>query len=202
MKIVVTGIGTDVGKTVVSAILCKAFNLNYWKPIQAGELTNSDSIKVKALSGCNTLPELYRLERPMSPHTAAMEEGITIQLDELKVPEVEPLLIEGAGGLMVPINNEGLTYMDVFKKWSIPVVVVSRHYLGSLNHTLMTISLLKQHNIPIKGIIYVGETHSNNLRFLEKHLQIPTLAKIPLTDEVNAEFVQQQAEVIKSSWVL
>lgn len=199
MKIVVTGIGTDVGKTVVSAILCKAFNLNYWKPIQAGELTNSDSIKVKALSGCNTLPEMYRLERPMSPHTAAMEEGITIQLDELIVPEIDPLLIEGAGGLMVPINNEGLTYLDVFKKWSIPVVVVSRHYLGSLNHTLMTVSLLKQHQIPIKGIVYVGETHPNNLLFLEKHLNIPTIGHIPLTDELDETFISQQAELIRNN---
>ena len=129
-KLFITGIGTNVGKTVVSAILCKATGAAYWKPVQAGDLDDTDSDKVRALSGSEILPEQFRLNTPASPHLAAKLDGITIQKENLSIPEsTGNLLIEGAGGLMVPLNEEGLLYLDVIQNWKIPVVLVSRHYL-------------------------------------------------------------------------
>jgi dethiobiotin synthetase len=194
MKLVVTGIGTNVGKTVVSAILCEALKLNYWKPVQAGDLDQSDSIKVANWVDVNILPEKYRLQRALSPHTAAFEEKVNITLADFVLPKEDHLLIEGAGGLMVPISNEGFTYIDVFQKWQIPVVLVSMHYLGSINHTLLSIEALKSRNIPIAGLIFVGETHPNNVDYITKFGGVPVLGNIPLTQEVNKAFVANQAQ--------
>lgn len=131
-KFVVTGIGTDVGKTVVSSILAEALKANYWKPVQAGDLQRSDTIKVKEYTeNVTVLEEGFRLTEPISPHAAAEIDGVSIELEALKIPEVsDGLVIEGAGGLLVPINLEGLTYADVFENWGLPVIVVSRHYLA------------------------------------------------------------------------
>ena len=155
-KFVITGIGTDVGKTVVSSILAEALKASYWKPVQAGDLDNSDSIKVAAYTeNVSVLEEGFRLSQPMSPHAAAKIDGVSIELEDLKVPEVSGnLIIEGAGGLMVPLNSKGLTYIDVFENWQLPTIVVSRHYLGSINHTLLTIEVLNSRGIEIEGIVF------------------------------------------------
>ena len=194
-KFVVTGIGTDVGKTVVSAILAEALQATYWKPIQAGDLDNSDSIKISSLTEkVNVLPEAFRLSQPMSPHAAAQIDGIRIDSSDLVIPEVKgSLVIEGAGGLMVPINTEGLTYADLFQRWELPVIVVSRHYLGSINHTLMTVEVLKTRRISIMGIIFVGDENQDTESIILKSSGLKMLARIPLIDRVNKAFIKEQA---------
>lgn len=194
-KYIITGIGTEVGKTVVSAIVSEALRANYWKPVQAGDLDFSDSMKVDAWTdNVNILEERYRLKTPMSPHAAADIDGISIASHDFQVPDVNPLVIEGAGGLMVPLNQTGLTYLDVFQKWNLPVILVSRHYLGSINHTLMSVDALKQRGMEIKGIIFVGDEHPTTESIILKSTGLPMIIRIPMTDEVNKDFVMEQAK--------
>ncbi len=193
----VTGIGTDVGKTVVSAILAEARSAQYWKPVQAGDLDNSDSHKVARYCSdrVRILPEKHRLKTPMSPHGAAALEGIAIRLEDFDAPDFSGnLIIEGAGGLLVPMNEEGLSLADVLqeKKW--PCVLVSRHYLGSINHTLLSLEVMKQRQIPIEGIIFVGDEYPSSESIIEKIGGVRILGRIPLADEVNSAFVQEQAK--------
>ena len=195
-KYVITGIGTDVGKTVVSSIIAETMRASYWKPVQAGDLDNSDSIKVERYTDrVQVLPEAFRLTEPMSPHAAAEIDGVEIQMHDLKVPEVEGnLVIEGAGGLMVPINSSGLTYADVFGVWKIPAIVVSKHYLGSINHTLMTIEILKGRGVEIAGIVFVGDENLASESIILKITGVKMIARVPWVDEVNEEFVCDQAQ--------
>lgn len=194
-KYVITGIGTEVGKTVVSAIVSEALRAHYWKPVQAGDLDFSDSMKVAAWTdNVKVLEERYRLKTPMSPHAAAEIDGIAIESHDFDVPEVSPLIIEGAGGLMVPLNQMGLTYLDVFQKWNLPVILVSRHYLGSINHTLMSVELLKSRGVPIKGIVFVGDEHPTSESIILKSAGLPMIIRIPLTDKVDKDFVMVQAQ--------
>lgn len=159
MKIFVTGIGTDVGKTIASSIITESLQADYWKPIQAGDLDNSDSHKIERyISNDKTVihPNSYKLNTPASPHLAAEIDRITISIDEISAPETDNhLVIEGAGGLFVPLNNQD-TIVDLIQS-DYKVVVVSRHYLGSINHTLLTIEALDNRKIAIAGIIFSGE---------------------------------------------
>lgn len=200
-KFVISGIGTDVGKTVVSAIICEALKGDYWKPIQAGDIENSDSIKVSRLtSSTSVLPERYRLKTPMSPHAAAEIDGIEMQLDDFEIPQVEnSLIIEGAGGLMVPINQKGETYLDIFQKWKLPVILVSKHYLGSINHTLLSITALKLKGIDIEGIVFVGDEQKSTEEIILRSSGLRLIGRIPMVDEVNLSFVKEQAEILKSN---
>ena len=159
MKIFVTGIGTDVGKTIASSIITESLQADYWKPIQAGDLDNSDSHKIERyISNDKTVihPNTYKLNTPASPHVAAEIDGITINVTTIVAPETENnLVIEGAGGLFVPLNNQD-TIIDLIQP-DYKVIVVSRHYLGSINHTLLTIEALQSRKIEIAGIIFSGE---------------------------------------------
>ena len=197
--VAVTGIGTGVGKTVVSAIIAESLKANYWKPIQAGDLDSSDSIVVNELTtSVNVLPEGYKLKTPMSPHEAAKIDGVDISMDSLEVPSVDGnLVIEGAGGLMVPFNYEGATYLDLFKKWKIPVVVVSRHYLGSINHTLLTIELLQKEGVEIKGIVFNGDEHPSTEKIILSTTGVTCLGRIPEADIVDKEFVATHVNSIE-----
>ena len=159
MKIFVTGIGTDVGKTIASSIITESLQADYWKPIQAGDLDNSDSHKIQRyISNDKTVihPNSYKLNTPASPHLAAEIDNIAIDLAKIIVPETENhLVIEGAGGLFVPLNNHD-TIIDLIQP-DYKVIVVSRHYLGSINHTLLTIEALQNREIKVAGIIFSGE---------------------------------------------
>jgi dethiobiotin synthetase len=159
MKLFVTGIGTDVGKTVASAILTEALEADYWKPIQAGDLDWSDSHKVKSqISNTKSQlhPNAFALNTPASPHYAASVDGITIDLKKIIEPKTKNhLVIEGAGGVLVPLNDTDFV-MDLIQP-DYKVIVVSRHYLGSINHTLMTFEALKSRNINIAGILFSGD---------------------------------------------
>jgi dethiobiotin synthetase len=159
MKLFITGIGTDVGKTVASAIITQALEADYWKPIQAGDLALSDTHKVKSQilnSKSQFHPNAYALNTPASPHLAAALDGVTIDLQQIKEPQTNNhLVIEGAGGILVPLNNNDCI-IDLIQP-DYKVIVVSRHYLGSINHTLLTIEALQNRKIKIAGIIFSGD---------------------------------------------
>jgi len=159
MKLFITGIGTDVGKTIAAAIVTQALEADYWKPIQAGDLQDSDSHKVKRyLNNDKTVihPNSYALNTPASPHLAAELDDITINVSQITEPETyNHLVVEGAGGVFVPLNAND-TIIDLIQS-DYKVIVVSRHYLGSINHTLLTVNALRQRNIAIAGIIFNGD---------------------------------------------
>jgi dethiobiotin synthetase len=194
-KFVITGIGTDVGKTVVSSIVAEALKATYWKPIQAGDLDNSDSIKVNGFTdNVTVLPEAFRLSEPMSPHAAAEIDGVEIAKEDLNIPDVEGnLIVEGAGGVMVPVNSNGLTFADLIEHWNLPTIVVSKHYLGSINHTLLTIEVLQNRGVDIEGIIFVGDENKATEEIILKSTGVEFLARIPIAEELNKEFVLKQA---------
>ena len=159
MKLFITGIGTDVGKTMASAIVVEALQADYWKPIQAGDLDFSDTHKVKSQIS-NTITQFhlnaYALNTPASPHYAAQLDGIVIDLNKIREPKTDNhLVIEGAGGILVPLNDSDCI-IDLIQK-DYKVIVVSRHYLGSINHTLLTIEALKSRKISVAGIIFSGD---------------------------------------------
>mgnify|MGYP002632414169 FL=1 len=196
---IVTGIGTDVGKTVVSAILSEALKATYWKPIQAGDLDNSDSIKVNKWTTDNVtvLEERYRLKSPMSPHAAAKIDGVEIEISDVQLPDIEGnLILEGAGGIMVPINEKGDTYLDVFEQLNLPIIIVSRNYLGSINHSLMTIEMIQNRGIEIKGVIFSGPSNETTENIILSKTKTKCLARIPEANEVNKAFIQAQAKKI------
>lgn len=159
MKLFITGIGTDVGKTITAAIITQALEADYWKPVQAGDLDRSDSHKIKskvANSKTKIHPNSYQLNTPASPHLAAAIDNITIDLTKIVEPKTSNhLVIEGAGGLLVPLNDSDCI-IDLIKK-EYKVIVVSRHYLGSINHTLLTFEALKMRNIKVAGIVFSGD---------------------------------------------
>jgi dethiobiotin synthetase len=204
MKYIISGIGTDVGKTVASAIIAQAFEATYWKPVQAGDLDFSDSIKVDQWTDqkVTVLPERYRLNQPLSPHAAAAIDNVFIQSDDFEIPEVEGnLIIEGAGGLMVPVNSNGLLYIDLFQKWNLPVILISRHYLGSINHTLLSVEALKSRNIPVEGIVFNGEENMASESIILKMTGLKMIARIPIAYEVNSSFVMEQALEMKKCFL-
>ncbi|HEU4959473.1 MAG TPA: dethiobiotin synthase [Sphingomonas sp.] len=158
--IVVTGTDTDAGKTVFAAALAGALGAHYWKPIQAGLDDGSDRERVARLSGLSDdklLPEAYRLTTPCSPHRAAEIDGVTIDPDRLALPVLtNPLVVEGAGGVLVPVTR-GLLFADLFARWHEPVVLVARTALGTINHSLLSIEALRARNVPILGVAFVGD---------------------------------------------
>lgn len=197
--IVVTGTDTDVGKTVFSAALTHALDALYWKPVQAGTGDGTDSERVAALGvpAERILPERYRLATPASPHLAAKLDNITIDPASLEIPRhgERPLVIEGAGGLMVPVNEDVL-FIDVFARWRQPVVLCARTSLGTINHTLLSIEALKARYIPILGIAFIGDDHAENERVICSIGGVPRLGRLPrlspLTPQaLQAAFAQQ-----------
>lgn len=159
--IVVTGTDTDVGKTVFAAALTGALAASYWKPVQAGTDDGTDRQRVARLAGIapeRILPEAYALATPCSPHRAAEIDGVTIDLDRLTLPEVEgPLVVEGAGGVLVPIVGR-TTFGDLFARWQRPVVLVARTALGTINHSLLSIEALRARGVPLIGIAFIGDS--------------------------------------------
>jgi dethiobiotin synthetase len=157
---VVTGTDTGIGKTVFSAALAGALDGMYWKPVQSGLAGQTDTDTVRALSGLaddRIIPEVYRLRTPASPHSAAERDGIEIDTALLTVPQVDrPLVIEGAGGLMVPLTRKALQ-IDVFARWGCPVILCAGTALGTINHTLLSVEALKRRGVPIHGIAFIGD---------------------------------------------
>tara|TARA_Y100000739_G_scaffold69350_1_gene58254 strand:+ start:712 stop:1326 length:615 start_codon:yes stop_codon:yes gene_type:complete len=181
-KIFVTGIGTDVGKTIVAAILTEALQADYWKPIQCGSLELTDTERVKRLVESKQSifhPEAYRLSTPASPHYAAEVEDTKINWSKLRLPEIKnTLVIEGAGGILVPFNYKGETMLDMAKNWETEVVVVSRNYLGSINHTLLTLKILQDSGVKVLGMIFNGESNPSTEDVILKTTKVPLLGRI------------------------
>jgi dethiobiotin synthetase len=185
----VTGIGTDVGKTVVSAILCEWLKANYWKPIQSGAPEGGDSKTLKNLvshSSFEIFKEAYTFDAPLSPHAAAKLEGKKIQVDSIIPPESKnPIIIEGAGGLLVPLNYRNETICDFIIHLNAQVIVVVKEYLGNINHTLLTVSHLEKNNIKIAGFVFVGEELPHTWDIIKKTTGLPLLFRVPIFNELN-----------------
>lgn len=199
-RIFVTGIGTEIGKTFCSAILVEALKADYWKPVQAGELDQLDSDFVRnAISNSSTKihPEQFLLTEPMSPHAAAKLDGIELNIIDFKVPLTEnTLIIEGAGGLMVPINEKGDFIVDLIPHIADEVILISKNYLGSINHTLLSVELLKQRNISIRGIIFNGDPNAETEAIILSITGLKCIGKIPMMDQELKGFVREQAELL------
>lgn len=194
----ITGIGTGIGKTIVSAILTEKLKADYWKPIQSGDLEISDSLFVKHIVSEKTIihPESYRLSEPLSPHLSAKLDGIEISLKAIKKPETNNnLIIEGAGGLMVPLNDRELI-LDLIKSLGVKVIVVSQNYLGSINHTLLTLELLKVHQIEIAGLIFNGTENTDSEQYISKYSNVKVLGRIPKMSRVDHEAIKKAGQHI------
>ncbi len=203
-RLFVTGIGTEVGKTVCSAVLTKYFNADYWKPVQSGDLDFSDSQKIKEWVGENTVchSETYRFQLGASPHQSAKKEGITIDLNEFKLPHTpNNLIVEGAGGLMVPLNDHEFI-IDLIEKLNIPAALVVRNYLGCINHTLLSIATLAQKKIKLKYLILNEDFPQDTERVICKNMPSETkVIRIPDMKNITKESIEnivKQLEKIDS----
>ncbi|MDC0177403.1 dethiobiotin synthase [Polaribacter sp.] len=197
-KYFITGISTEVGKTVVAAIVTEALEADYWKPIQAGELENSDTHKVEQLISNNNSKfhsNSYALKTPMSPHAAAEIDGITIDLKKIQVPKTSNhLVIEGAGGLLVPLNNTD-TILDLIQP-EYNVIVVSRHYLGSINHTLLTVKLLQEKGFNIV-ILFSGKEHKTTEEIIKTMTNVTVIGRIDEEPYFDKNVVKEYADQLK-----
>lgn len=201
MKIFMTGIGTDVGKTIASAIVTQALQADYWKPIQAGDVDDSDSHKIQRyLSNEKSKihPNSYVLQTPASPHYAAEIDGIQIDLKQIQEPKTQNhLVIEGAGGILVPLNDTQ-TIIDLIQP-DYKVIVVSRHYLGSINHTLLTIEALRDRKILIAGIIFNGDENPATESIILKKTGIKTLGRINNEPYFDANVIAEYADLFREN---
>lgn len=197
-KYFVTGISTEVGKTVVSAILTEALEADYWKPVQAGELDNSDTQKVqKLVSNSRSVfhANSYALHTPMSPHAAAEIDGVAIKLEAIQEPQTtNHLVIEGAGGLLVPLNTTQ-TVFDIIKP-EYTVVVVSRHYLGSINHTLLTINYLKSKGFDVV-LVFSGNEHPTTESIIKEMTGVPVLGRVEEEPYFDGNVIKEYADLFR-----
>lgn len=188
MTIIVTGTDTDIGKTVFAAGLTAALGARYWKPVQAGLADGSDAASVVTLGvpADRVVPEAYRLTTPCSPHLAAEIDRVTIDPDRLILPEVDgPLVVEGAGGVMVPVTRD-LIFADLFARWAKPVVLVARTGLGTINHSLLSIEALRSRGVPILGIAFVGDAVEDSEATIAALGDVRRLGRLPRLDPLNA----------------
>lgn len=201
MKIFITAIGTDSGKSLFSAIITEALSADYWKPVQAGFPRDTDYVKqLVSNNDSKFIPEAYVLNTPASPHWAAEIDGLKLSLDNIIVPETtnKHLVIEGAGGALVPLNDKEFV-IDLPQKWKMPVIVVSNLYLGSINHTLLTLNELKRRGVEIKGLVFNGKSTPSSEDIILKHAQAPCLLRIAQETKIDREVVKKYAAELKKS---
>ena len=193
--LIVCGTDTDVGKTIVSALLVQGLNAIYWKPIQSGLDGGGDTGHIRNLLNLpreRWLDEAYKFHAPVSPHWAAEKEGVYIEPSKLKVPLVKrTLVLETAGGLLVPLNRS-LLQIDQLACWKLPVLLVARTGLGTLNHTLLSIEALRNRNIPLLGLILNGPEHADNPKTLSQIGDVEVIARLPPLKELNAEMLAKE----------
>lgn len=196
-KIIVTGIDTDAGKTVVAAILAALFKGGYWKPVQSGAENIKDTIVMQHLLEADKhqiFNPAYSFQAPLSPHHAARLENISINPEQIIPPKTSrPLIIESIGGLMVPLTSK-ITTLDLFSQWEALWIIVSRHYLGSINHTLMTVETLKNRNLPVAGIIFNGTPNPDTESAILEISKIPHLASLLPEKTIAPETIQRYAQ--------
>jgi dethiobiotin synthetase len=201
MKLFITGISTNVGKTIASAIIVETLQADYWKPIQAGDLEHSDTHKVQSLVS-NTQshfhPNSYALQTPASPHLAAAIDGITIAMNEIQEPKTNNhLVVEGAGGILVPLN-ETQSVVDLIQP-DYKVIVVSRHYLGSINHTLLTIEALQNRKIQVAGIIFSGDENTSSESIILSRTAVPFIGRIAQEPYFDTNVISEYAELFREN---
>ena len=201
MKLFITGIGTDVGKTIASAIITQSLEADYWKPVQAGDLDNSDSHKIQRyISNNKTVihENSYKLNTPASPHLAAEIDGITIDLKKIIEPSTDNhLIIEGAGGILVPLNDND-SIIDLIQS-DYKVILVSRHYLGSINHTLLTFEALKNRNIAVAGIVFSGDENKASEEIILSKTKAKFIGRIENEPYFDQNVIQYYADKFRDS---
>ncbi|MDC0738452.1 dethiobiotin synthase [Cognatishimia sp. SS12] len=186
-KIIVAGTDTGIGKTVFSAGLTQALGARYWKPVQSGLEDETDSQIVARLSGRPTLPEAYRLQMPASPHLSAEAEGTEIAPEQLQIPEVDgPLVIEGAGGLMVPLNRKTL-YLDIFTTWQLPIILCARTALGTINHSLLSLRALQAAGCQVAGVAFIGDPAPEVEETITDFARVPHLGCLPQINSLSSD---------------
>lgn len=198
----ITGIGTDVGKTIVAAVVTEALQAVYWKPIQAGFDKGTDALTIASLTDAKTtiLPEVYKLSMPASPHIAASAEQIRIDPDTIRQKYLEyksakPMVIEGAGGLLVPLNEKD-TVASLIQILDAVVIIVSRNYLGSINHSLLTAKECQRLALNTAGWIFT-DSYMNYEKDIVNLSDIPAIGSIPYTENINKQFIQNHAAALK-----
>lgn len=203
-RIFVSGIGTEIGKTVVSAILVEMLRGNYWKPIQAGGLEWTDTMQVQqwvSNPSSRFYPESYALSQPMSPHAAAKRDGVHINLSQIRMPHSDaPLIVEGAGGLMVPLNEKTLI-IDLIKHLDLSVVLVSQNYLGSINHTLLSVTALREYKIPVIGLVFNGPPTPDTEEIILHYTRIPCIGQVSDEPEITPQVILNYAQEWKKNIV-
>jgi dethiobiotin synthetase/malonyl-CoA O-methyltransferase len=193
MKVFVTGTDTDVGKTIVSAWLCLHSGADYWKPIQSGHPPDRDADTVAHLSGARLHPERHLLREPLSPYHAAKLQDLRIELDDFRAPDTSrPLVMEGAGGVLVPVN-ESATMLDLMLRLGAPVIVAARSSLGTINHTCLTLLALRSRNIPVLGVVLCGPINPGNREGIEQFGNVKVLAEIPPLEPLTRDSLQRVA---------
>ncbi|WP_209597362.1 dethiobiotin synthase [Ruegeria sp. HKCCSP351] len=185
--LIVTGTDTGVGKTVFSAGLAAALQARYWKPVQSGLEVATDTETVSALSGAEVLPEAYRLNMPASPHLSAEDMGIEIDLSRLDIPKVDgPLVVEGAGGLMVPLNRQSF-FLDLIAGWQAPVVLVARTALGTINHTTLSLMVLRAAGCEVVGVAFVGDPVPDVEQTIVEMCKVHHLGRLPFLSDLTPQ---------------
>lgn len=194
-KYFVTAIGTNIGKTVVSAVLVNALKADYWKPVQAGNEEMTDSDLIRAVSDQTVFPERYSLKLPASPHQSAAAENLEINLSDFELPSTQNnLIVEGAGGMMVPLNLKGDLVIDIAKKWDLPIIIVSSFYLGSINHTLLTLEYAKRINAKVAMLIFNGEVQEFSLNAIKQFYPEIKIGFVPHIEVLTKEGMQKLGE--------
>ncbi len=203
-RIFVSGIGTGVGKTIAAAALVENMKADYWKPVQAGDTEGTDKQIVSSLISNNKSvmhPETYLLKTPASPHHAAFLEGIDIKSADFVVPQTSNnLVIEGAGGLMVPLNNSGYLFIDLIEQMQAEVVLVSQNYLGSINHTLLSVEAVEKRNLKVAGIIFNGTPNTATEKFITHHTGWPIIGKITHEKHIDKKTIKKYAQLFRLNY--
>lgn len=194
-KYFITAIGTDIGKTIVSAVLCEAMQADYWKPIQCGNLDFTDSDFIRKNTGQNVFAETHKFQLAASPHLASKQENVFIDLEKLVFPETDnDLIIEGAGGMMVPLNDKNDLIIDIAKKNSIPLIVVSSFYLGSINHTLLTLEYAQLNGLNVAMLIFTGERDDSSLVAIRNFFPKIKVGFVPHMNSISKEEIKKASE--------
>lgn len=198
-SVIIAGIGTEIGKTVISAIMTQAWQADYWKPVQSGNPEDADALFIQKMvvnPNMKILDSAYLLSQPLSPHSAAEIDGIAIELDQINTPKTDRnLVIELAGGILVPLNSKE-TNLDLIKKLNFPVILVSKNYLGSINHTLLSFEILKKNQINLLGIVFNGPINESGEKFILNYTQLPMLLRVHEELEITPKIIQQYAQQI------
>lgn len=202
MKVFVTGTDTDAGKTIISAWLCLHSGADYWKPIQSGHPPDRDADIVARLSGARVHPERHLLREPLSPFHAARLENLRIDMDDFRLPETSrPLVIEGAGGVLVPIN-ESATMLDLIDRLGAPVIIAARSGLGTINHTCLTLAALRGRGVPVLGVVLSGPQNAANREAIEQFGNVKVLAEIPPLEPLTRESLRRVAPLPRAlDWI-